>query len=358
MSRNPLLFIHETGNQFKPMRILNYLILLIILMGCDAKKNGGGYRGNNEKYTGPIFDMYIHAESENELPSERMALCIPLSTIVPYHDPSQAFSDVWNKALTNPICDDPIWSPRSYEKYLERVESQLNKNNVIAVASGTVETLQVYDSIFADKVIPSLKFRIGRDSFSVDSLKNMLSENDINLLGEVSNQYNGIAPNDSRMYPYYALAEKLDIAVSIHLGSGAPGTAYLFSPDYLASLSNPLALEDVLKKFPRLRISVNHYGEPFIDEMITLLYHYPQLYINLAGIQWCYPKEYFYEYHLKKLVDAGFGKRILFGSDTFIWPELIEESILIVNNAEFLTYEQKADIFYNNAVRFLRLENK
>ena len=67
---------------------------------------------------------------------------------------------------------------------------------------------------------------------------------------------------------------------------------------------------------------------------------------------------YFYEYHLKKLVDAGFGKRILFGSDTFIWPELIEESILIVNNAEFLTYEQKADIFYNNAVRFLRLENK
>ncbi|NRB65363.1 MAG: amidohydrolase family protein [Saprospiraceae bacterium] len=340
------------------MRIQYYLILFIILVGCNAKKNGGKNDVDNEKYKGPIIDMYIHAENENELPPERMAMCIPLSTIVPYHDPSEEFSNAWNKALTNPDCENPIWSPVSYEEYLERVKTQLDKNNVVAAASGTLETLIQYDSIFDDKIIPSLKFRIGRDSLSVNLLESILSDNKIKLLGEVSNQYNGIAPNDSRMYPYYELAEKLDVAVSIHLGSGAPGSAYLFSPDYLAALSNPLLLEDVLKKYPRLRISVNHYGEPFIDEMITMLYHYPQLYINIAGIQWCYPKEYFYEYHLKKLVDAGFGKRILYGSDTFIWPELIEESISIINNAEFLTYEQKADIFYNNAVRYLRLENK
>ncbi len=340
------------------MRILYPLILVVILIGCNSNKNGGENAVNNQKYNGPIIDMYIHAESENELPPERLAMCIPLSTIVPYHDPAAKFSDAWNEALTNPDCENPIWSPESYEEYLERVENQLIENNVVAVASGTVKTLNDYDSLFADKIIPSLKFRIGRDSLSVDGLQSILSENNINLLGEVSNQYNGIAPNDSRMYPYYALAEKLDVAVSIHLGSGAPGTTYLFSPDYLAKLSNPLLLEDVLKKFPGLRVSVNHYGELFIDEMITMLYHYPQLYINLAGIQWCYPREYFYEYHLKKLVNAGFGKRILFGSDTFIWPELIEESISIVNNVEFLTYEQKADIFYNNAVRFLRLENR
>ena len=340
------------------MRIPYHLILVIILLGCNTNKNNGEHRISNQQYTGPIIDMYIHAENKSEMPTESIAMCVPLSTIVPYHDPSKEFSDAWTEALSNPKCDNPIWSPNSYEEYLERVKKQLDKNNVIAIASGTVETLNVYDSLFADQIVPSLKFRIGRDSLSVNDLQNILSENNINLLGEVSNQYNGIAPNDLRMYPYYALAEKLDVAVSIHLGAGAPGTAYLFSPDYLAKLSNPLLLENVLKKFPKLRVSVNHYGEPFIDEMITMLYHYPQLYINIAGIQWCYPKEYFYEYHLKKLVAAGFGKRILFGSDSFIWPELIKESISIINDAEFLTQEQKADIFYNNAVRFLRLENK
>ena len=338
------------------MKETTLLIALSFLFGCNNQKSSPDSTTTNQQYNGPIYDMYIHAEEESDLPPEKMAMCIPLSTIVPYHDPSEKFSDAWIKALTNPNCENPIWSPENYEKYLARIKNQLKKKNVIAVASGNITELTAYDSIFGDKIIPSLKFRIGRDDFSADSLNSILTKYNITLLGEVSNQYNGIAPNDTIMYPYYKIAEELDIAVSIHMGSGAPGTPYLFSPDYLASYSNPLLLEDILKKFPRLRVSINHYGEPFVDEMITMMYHYPQLYVNLGGIQWCYPREYFYEYHLKKLVDAGFGKRILFGSDTFIWPELLEESIDIVNEAEFLTYEQKEDIFYNNAKRYLRIE--
>jgi predicted TIM-barrel fold metal-dependent hydrolase len=187
-------------------------------------------------------------------------------------------------------------------------------------------------------------------------MQKVFEEGKINLLGEVSNQYAGIAVDDPRMDAYYALAEQLDIPVGMHMGTGAPGSPYLFSPDYVAAFSNPLMLEPVLKKYPRLRLYIVHYGEPFIDEMITMMYHYPQLYVDLGGIQWCYPTEYFYEYHLKKLVYAGFGKRIMFGSDAFIWPELIGESIELINDADFLSPEQKADIFYNNAARFLRLE--
>ena len=99
-----------------------------------------------------------------------------------------------------------------------------------------------------------------------------------------------------------------------------------------------------------------HYGEPFIDELIALLYHYPQVYVDLGGIQWTYPSEYFYEYHLKKMVSAGFGKRIMFGSDAMVFPDLIDKSIELIENADFLTKEQKRDIFYNNAARFLRLD--
>ena len=55
------------------------------------------------------------------------------------------------------------------------------------------------------------------------------------------------------------------------------------------------------------------------------------------------------------LVDAGFQKRIMFGSDQMIWPEAIRIAIETVEGADFLSAEQKRDIFYYNAARFLRL---
>ncbi|HKY29834.1 MAG TPA: hypothetical protein VJM12_17975 [Pyrinomonadaceae bacterium] len=45
----------------------------------------------------------------------------------------------------------------------------------------------------------------------------------------------------------------------------------------------------------------------------------------------------------------------MFGSDQMIWPEGIGMAIEGVESAKFLTYAQKRDIFYNNAVRFFRL---
>ena len=59
--------------------------------------------------------------------------------------------------------------------------------------------------------------------------------------------------------------------------------------------------------------------------------------------------------YLRRLVDAGYGKRIMFGSDQMVWPEAIGMAVDAINAAEFLSAEQKADIFYNNAARFLRL---
>ena len=38
-----------------------------------------------------------------------------------------------------------------------------------------------------------------------------------------------------------------------------------------------------------------------------------------------------------------------------IWPGIITPSIRAIEEAPFLTAEQKRDIFYNNAARFLRL---
>ena len=62
--------------------------------------------------------------------------------------------------------------------------------------------------------------------------------------------------------------------------------------------------------------------------------------------------------YLKELIDAGFGKRIMFGSDQMVWPDAIGLAINGVDQAPFLSPEQKRAIFYNNAAVFLRLDQE
>lgn len=331
------------------------LYMALSLTACQQSHQNQIKPLSNQHYNGPIIDMHFHIDGKNSLPPVELGFCIPVSTMIPYHDPKDSFGDVWNKALSEPTCDDPLWSPKSYETYLTKVKSQLNQHQILAVTSADLEEVIKIKTMLPNHIIPGFQFRLGKDNYSPEQLKVLFIENDIKVFGEITNQYGNTAPDDPNMFPYYKMAEELDIPVGIHLGSGLPGIMYHWEPEYRAKLSNPLALEEVLREFPKLRIYIMHYGEPFIDELITMMYHYPQIYIDLGGMQWNYPTEYFYEYHLKKIMTAGFGKRIMFGSDFIIWPEFIEQSIDIINQAPFLNQQQKADIFYNNAARFLRL---
>lgn len=94
---------------------------------------------------------------------------------------------------------------------------------------------------------------------------------------------------------------------------------------------------------------------PMLDDMVAMLYAFPNLYVDIAVINWYIPKAGFYTY-LKRLVDAGFSNRIMFGSDQMQWPESIGAAIQAIDSAPFLTSQQKRDIFYNNAVRFFRID--
>jgi hypothetical protein len=209
-----------------------------------------------------------------------------------------------------------------------------------------------------ERIIPGLAFSAETDSaVSPDSLRRLVESGNVAVLGEVLNQYDGVAPSDERMEPYWALAEELDIPVGIHMGPGPPGTTYLATPAYRARLSNALMLEDVLVKHPKLRVYVMHAGFPMIEEMLATLYAHPQLYVDIAVIAYTEPRQRFYRY-LERLVDAGFGQRVMWGSDQMVWPGAIEASLAAIEEAPFLSEAQKRDILYNNAARFLRLSDE
>jgi len=170
-------------------------------------------------------------------------------------------------------------------------------------------------------------------------------------MGEIASQYSGIAADDPVLEPFFALAEEFDVPVLIHShGTGGPSTQFRIE------IGRPTRIEEVLIRHPSLRISIEASGFPFLESTIALMHRYPNVYGDLAT--WKYPREIF-EWYLRRLLDAGFGSRLMFGSDANPQrPEVIGESIEAIESIPFLTQEQKRDIFYNNAVRFLRLEEE
>lgn len=327
------------------MRIATLCIGLVLIAASAAAQDGQ-----------PILDMHLHAYPADGNGPPPLGLCVPVVSQVPHFDPREEWEDVFLQALKEPPCPDPIWSPTTDEAVMEETIEVLKKRNIIGVLSGPPERVLRWSQAAPHRFIPSVEFRIGRDTISPDSMRTLFERGNFAVLGEISNQYAGIAPDDERMEPYWTLAEELDIPIAIHMGEGPPGAAQL-TPSYRARLTSPYLLEDVLSQHPRLRVSVMHYGSPMIDEMIAMLGAYPQLYVDIGGIQWFYPRAYFYE-QLRQFIDAGFGKRVMFGSDQMNWPEVIEPAIAIVEEAPFLTEEQKRDILYNNAARFLRLSDE
>ena len=118
--------------------------------------------------------------------------------------------------------------------------------------------------------------------------------------------------------------------------------------------ANPLQLEDVLVKFPDLRVYIMHGGWPYVDDIKALMYAHPNVYLDIAVVNWILPREELYSY-MQNLINAGFGDRMMFGSDQMVWPQTIDIGIETVNSGDFLTLEQKEDIFYDNAAKFLGL---
>ncbi len=223
-------------------------------------------------------------------------------------------------------------------------------NIVKAFLSGVdLSTVQDWSQTTSDLFIAS-PFILEPTNSNLEKLKQLYSEGQLKGMGEIGVQLNGIPPNDPSLEPYFQLAEELNLPVLIHLGIGP------YTPNFKSTAGSPLLLEEVLINHPKLRIFVENAGFPNGDEMITMMYQYPQLYADLSTITWVIPRTAFYDY-LETLIDAGLGKRLMFGSDQMVWPEKIGEAVKAIEEAPFLTYEEKRDIFYTNAARFLRLED-
>jgi predicted TIM-barrel fold metal-dependent hydrolase len=300
----------------------------------------------------PIIDMHLHAHTLGMYGSPPPEVCTNDREIdLLGWDPREPLTFAKTRS-----CPSPLKAPATDETLQRQVLELLQKYNIRAVTTGPLEQVTKWRRAAPDRIIPAIPFAENNDE-KPDTFRRLFTEAKFEVFAEVSPQYNGANIGDASFEPYFALSEELDIPVGIHMGEGPPGASYLWSPKYRARLTSPFLLEDVLVRHPRLRVYVMHYGSPLVDEMCSMLFSHPQLYVDVAWNDWGLPRKEFHS-HLRRLVEAGFGKRIMFGSDEMVWPETIRVAIESIESADFLSEEQKRDIFYNNAARFLRLDDK
>ena len=300
----------------------------------------------------PVFDVHIHALAAGSQGPPPQAICAPMDVLPAARDGRSVRSPMGDE----PPCETPLWSPTSDEAVKTQTLEALRKQNVFGVLSGSPSRVADWSTDEPGRFLKGLGFRVGM-GISPDSLRQLHAAGRVEVLAEVTNQYLGLGPAAPEMAPYWALAEELDLPVGIHIGPGPPGVAYYGAPRYRARLHSPLELEEVLLKHPGLRVYVMHAGYPMLDDLLALMFAHPQVYAGLGVIVNALPRAGFYQF-LEAIVDAGFGRRIMFGSDQMVWPEMIERGISAIREAPFLSDQQKRDILYHNAARFFAFSDE
>ena len=299
----------------------------------------------------PVIDVHVHAMDESFPGGGPM--CPNESKFLASDPSSKEATNGWS----HEECTPKLY-PAAKGEYLKDVVAEMERLNVTAVVFGDPKSVQKWRDAAPKRIIPGTSFSAGNAPGArvpIDELRKDFTKDGFKVMGEIGLQYEGLSPSDPSVDKYFALAEELDIPVAIHMGTGGSGRANIAMPHFRGSMGNPLLLEELLARHPKLRVQVMHAGYPMIDNMLTLLQANSHVYVDVAGLIWSYPLKEVNRYILR-LVEAGFEDRVMFGTDQMEWPTLMSYSISIIQNADYLTPEQKRDILYNNAARFLRLD--
>lgn len=110
------------------------------------------------------------------------------------------------------------------------------------------------------------------------------------------------APNDAIYFPLYSKCSELDIPIEMQVGHCAQIG--------LPSVGRPITIDDIAIFFPELKIIGIHTGYPWTEEMISVAWKYPNVFI---GIDAYAPK--YLDPSLVHFMNSHGKDKVMFGTD-------------------------------------------
>jgi predicted TIM-barrel fold metal-dependent hydrolase len=155
-------------------------------------------------------------------------------------------------------------------------------------------------------------------------------------------------PHDSRFYPLYEKVADLGIPALFHTGTSGLGAGMPGGMGIKLDYARPIWLDHVAADFPQLTVIGAHPAWPWHEEMLAIVQHKANVYMDLSG--WS-PK-----YIPKLIMDEARSRlqdKMLFGSDyPFISPQ---RWLADFDALDGFKPEVRQKIVYGNAARLLRL---
>jgi predicted TIM-barrel fold metal-dependent hydrolase len=295
-------------------------IVLALVPWIATAQSTGSYRG-------PIIDVHLHAHTQ-----ESLAEPVP-----------------------NPATGE--MSPKTAEEHRSRSLAIMRERNVVLgiVSGSALADVDAWDAAAPERVMKGISVDDPTRFIAPQDLDRLFREKRLDAFGEVAPQYAGYSPSDPLFDAYWAVAAKHGVPVGVHTGGAPPGTPYACCPKFRLALGDPLLLEDMLVKYPTLKVYVMHAGGFFPQNALMLMTMYQHVYVDISTLTWTPIAGDLLEPFLAEAKRRRLLDRVMFGSDQMRWPEAIALAIDRVNRLDFLTLEEKADIFYDNAAKFLGL---
>ena len=111
-----------------------------------------------------------------------------------------------------------------------------------------------------------------------------------------------LPPTDRAYWPFYVKALELNLAVSMN--AGMPG------PRRPGHVQNPIHYDEVAFHFPDLRLIMTHCGQPWIDEAISTITHWDNVYMCCCAVAPKYWPEDFVRF-----INTRGREKMMFGTE-------------------------------------------
>ena len=155
-------------------------------------------------------------------PASRPSPAPPVE-VIDMHVHAYANDGRWQARIGNPVTGQAMVATDEDAHRAATFAAMKRAHVVKAVVSGEHDAVLRWRKAAPDRVIVGYSFE---DPAQVDLgfLRQEKAAGRLDVLGEIGSQYEGIAPNDQRLEPIYALAEELDLPLGLHIHPGPPGS--------------------------------------------------------------------------------------------------------------------------------------